>query len=430
MKTSRISGFYKLAPKERMDKVREFAALSEKECAAVRNTGGLEMEQADRMIENVIGTFDLPLGIAVNFLINGKEYLIPMAIEEPSVVAACSYAAKMARAKGGFCTSSTPPIMIGQIQLVDVPDPEGARQSILLPDNKAKILKQANAQDPILVKFGGGARDVEVRVINTSEEPMVITHLLVDVKDAMGANAVNTMCEAVAPLIEGITGGRAVLRILSNLATRRLVRARTVVAKEALDRRDYGITGEEVVDGILNAYAFAQADPYRAATHNKGVMNGITAIVRATGNDTRAVEAGAHAYAARNGRYGSLTTWEKNGNGDLVGTIELPMAVGLVGGATASHPVAKTAIKILGVETASELGEVIAAVGLAQNLSALRALATEGIQKGHMALHARNVAVMAGAVGEQIDRVADRLVKEGKVRLDRAKELVLESKGS
>lgn len=423
MESSRIQGFYKLSPEDRLEKLKEFGSLSDDECSALMNTG-LDIAQADRMIENVIGTFELPLGIATGFLINGRDYLIPMAIEEPSVVAAASYAAKMARVKGGFHTSSTPPIMIGQIQLT-AKDPKRARQSILLPENRQKILEIANAQDPILIKLGGGARDVQARVIKTHEGPMVIIHLLVDVKDAMGANAVNTMCEAVAPLIEEITGGKVGVRILSNLAVHRLVRARTVIAKESLEREDYGITGEEVAEGIIKAYAFAASDPYRAATHNKGVMNGITAVVRATGNDTRAIEAGAHAYAAIDG-YGSLTTWEKNVDGDLVGTIELPMAVGLVGGATTSHPVAKAAVKILGVKTASELGEVIAAAGLAQNLGALRALVTEGIQKGHMALHARNVAVMAGAEGEDVDRVANTLVKEGKVRLDRARELVRE----
>jgi hydroxymethylglutaryl-CoA reductase len=424
MKSSRIPGFYKLTPKERLEKVREFASLSEEECSTLMNTGSLEMELFNRMIENVVGTFELPLGIAVNFLINGKDYLIPMAIEEPSVVAACSYAAKMARVKGGFQTSSTDSIMIGQIQVVDVANPMEAKQSILSEENKDKILELANAQDPTLIEVGGGAKDIEARVIDTSDGPMVIIHLLVDVRDAMGANAVNTMCEAVAPLIERISGGRVYLRIVSNLATKRLCRAHTVVAKEVLERKDYGIGGDEVVDGILKAYSFAEADPYRAATHNKGVMNGITAVVRATGNDTRAIESGAHAYAARDGKYKPLTTWGRNKDEDLVGTIELPMAVGLIGGATTTHPGAKVVMKILGVQSARELGEVIASVGLAQNLAALRALATEGIQKGHMALHARNVAIMAGAKGEDIDWVADRLVKENKVRLDRAKELV------
>ncbi|MCS4541613.1 MAG: hydroxymethylglutaryl-CoA reductase, degradative [Euryarchaeota archaeon] len=414
-KSSQISGFYKLSTQERAKIVKEFANLTDEEVGLIRATGALKLEQADRMIENVIGVMPVPLGIAVNFLINGKDYLIPMAIEEPSVVAAASNAAKMARVKGGFTTNSTAPIMIGQIQAVHVVDPHRAKLEIL--SAKEEIIKKANEQDPILVSLGGGAKDIEVKVIDTITGQMVITELLVDCRDAMGANAVNTMAEAVTPLIEKITLGKVYLRIISNLATKRLARAKAIFAKEALG-------GEEVVDGIIEAYAFAAADPYRCATHNKGIMNGITAVVLATGNDTRAIEAGAHAYAARSGQYIPLTVWEKNNDGDLVGTIELPMAVGLVGGATASHPIAKIAIKILGVKTATELGEVIAAVGLAQNLAALKELATIGIQKGHMALHARNIAIMAGATGELIDKVAEALAKEGKVRLDRAKQFV------
>lgn len=414
-KTSRISGFYKLSMHERLEIVKDFAGLTDEEAEIIRKTGSLSLEQANRMIENVIGTTELPLGIAVNFLINGKDYLIPMAIEEPSVVAAASYAAKMARVKGGFVTSSTGPIMIGQIQLTGVKDPYEISMMIL--SEKESILEIANDQDPVLVKLGGGAKDVEVRVIDTLTGPMVITHLIIDTRDAMGANAVNTMVEAVAPFIEKITGGKVYLRIVSNLATKRLVRAKTVVAKEALG-------GEAVVNGIIQAYSFAAADPYRAATHNKGIMNGVTAVLLATGNDTRAVEAGAHAYAARSGRYSSLTTWKKNEGGDLVGAIELPMAVGIIGGATRVNPVAKVALKILGVKTATEFGEILGAVGLAQNLAALRALADEGIQRGHMSLHARNIAAMAGAKGELIDKIADMLVEEGKIRLDRAKELV------
>jgi hydroxymethylglutaryl-CoA reductase len=367
----------------------------------------------------VVGAIPIPLGIAVNFLINGKDYLIPMAIEEPSVVAAASYAAKMTRVKGGFFTSSTEPVMIGQIQTVGVRDPYLARMMILAA--KEEILQKANEQDPMLVSVGGGAKDLEVKVIHGSTDPMVITELLVDCRDAMGANAVNTMAEAVAPLIEKMTHGRVYLRIISNLATKRLARAWTVVAKEA-------VGGEEVVDGIVEAYAFAAADPYRAATHNKGILNGIIGVVIATCNDHRAVEAGAHAYAARSGYYNPLTVWEKNRDGDLVGSIELPMAVGIIGGATKVHPIARIALKILGVKTATELGEVMAAVGLAQNLGALRALAHEGIQRGHMSLHARNVAIMAGASGELIDLIVERMVKERKVRLDRAKVLLEEYK--
>jgi hydroxymethylglutaryl-CoA reductase len=408
-KSSKISGFYKLSPKERLELVKQFSELNDEEVEALFKTGSLEMEQADRMIENVVGTFELPVGIAVNFTINGKDYLIPMAIEEPSVVAAASNAAKMARIKGGFQVSNTGPIMIGQIQLTNIKDPYGAKMTILA--HKEDILKTANEQDPILVKFGGGAKDLEVRVVDTMVGPMVVNHLLVDCRDAMGANAVNTMAEAVAPYIEEITGGRVYLRIISNLATYRLARAKAVFDKESLG-------GEDVVDGIIEAYAFAAADPFRCATHNKGIMNGASAVVRATGNDTRAVEAGAHSYASISGHYSPLTVWEKNAEGDLVGTIEMPTAVGLIGGATKTHPTAKAAVKILGVKTAQELGEIIAAVGLAQNLGALRALATEGIQKGHMALHARNIAIMAGAKQEIVDEVVKRLVERGKIRMD------------
>ncbi len=414
-RSSLVSGFYKLSPKERLEFVREFAVLSDEECALLRNTGSLPLELADRMIENVIGAVPVPLGIAVNFQINKRDYLVPMAIEEPSVVAAASYVAKMVRQGGGFHTSSTPPIMIGQIQAVGIKDPYAARMRVI--QTKEEILKKANDQDPVLVSVGGGAKDLDAKVIHTTQGPMLITELHVDCRDAMGANAVNTMAEAVAPIIERITGGRVYLRIISNLATKRLVRAWCIVPKDALG-------GEEIVDGIVNAYAFAAADPYRAATHNKGILNGIIAVVIATCNDHRAIEAGAHAYAAKNGHYTTLSKWEKNENGDLVGSIELPMAVGLIGGAVRTHPIAKIALKILGVKTANEFGEVLAAVGLAQNLGALRALAHEGIQRGHMSLHARNIAVAAGATGELIDFVAEKMVEERKVRMDKAKELI------
>jgi hydroxymethylglutaryl-CoA reductase len=417
-KSSMISGFYKLSPKERLTLVKEFADLTDEEVVLLQNTGALPMELADRMIENVIGAFPVPLGIAVNFLINGKDYLIPMAIEEPSVVAAASNAAKMARDGGGFHTSSTGPVMIGQIQAVGIKDPHAARMRIL--DAKEEILKKANDQDPLLVSVGGGAKDLDAKVINTITGQMVITELHVDCRDAMGPNAVNTMLEAVAPLIEKITAGRVYLRIISNLATKRLARAWAVVPKEAV--------GGEVVDGIVQAYAFADADPYRAATHNKGILNGIIGVVIATCNDHRAVEAGAHAYAARTGHYGPLSVWEKNTNGDLVGSIELPMAIGTIGGAIRTHPIAKIALKILGVKTAAELGEVLAAVGLAQNLGALRALAAEGIQRGHMRLHARNIAISAGATGDLVDAVVEKMVAERKIRMDRAKELIDEYK--
>ena len=415
--SSLLSGFYKLSPKERLALVKEFAGLSDEECALLQNTGSLPLEAADRMIENVVGAFPLPLGIGVNFLINNRDYLIPMAIEEPSVVAAASYAAKMVRDGGGFHTSSTPPVMIGQIQAVGIKDPDTAKLHVL--EAKAEILKKANDQDPVLVSAGGGAKDLDAKVISTTAGPMLITELHVDCRDAMGANAVNTMAEAVAPLIERITGGRVYLRIISNLATKRLARAWCTVPKEA-------VGGEEVVDGIVSASAFAAADLYRAATHNKGAMNGIIAVVLATGNDHRAIEAGAHAYAALNGKYTTLSTWEKTENGDLKGTIELPMAVGLIGGAVRTHPIAKIAVKILGVKTANEFAEVLAAVGLAQNLAALRALAHEGIQRGHMSLHARNIAVAAGVPEDLVDAVAERMVKERKIRMDRAKELIKE----
>ncbi|MDI6902568.1 MAG: hydroxymethylglutaryl-CoA reductase, degradative [Methanocellales archaeon] len=411
-----MSGFYKLSPLERLEKVREFANLDEESAENIRKSGALSVDQADKMIENVIGVMETPLGIATNFTINGKDYLIPMAIEEPSVIAAASNAAKMARDKGGFSASATKPIMIGQIQLI-CDDPHGARTSIL--GARKKILELANEQNPTLVKLGGGARDLEVRIIETPSGKMVIVHLLVDCRDAMGANTVNTMCERVSPLIEQLTSGRVYLRIVSNLAVKRLARAKAVFSKEALG-------GEDAVDAIIQAYSFAAADPYRCATHNKGIMNGITAVALATGNDTRAIEAGAHSYASFSGRYKPLTTYEKNEDGDLVGTIELPIAAGLVGGATKVHPVAIANLKILGVKTASELAEVMASVGLAQNLAALRALATEGIQRGHMSLHAKNIAVMAGATGDMVDKIASALVREGRIRLDRAKELLEE----
>jgi hydroxymethylglutaryl-CoA reductase len=414
-KSSLISGFYKLAPEQRLALIKEFASLSDEECALLQNTGSLSLDMADRMIENVVGAFPLPLGIGVNFLINGIDYLIPMAIEEPSVVAAASYAAKMVREGGGFHTSSTPPVMIGQIQVVDVEDPDAARRHVL--EAKEGILKKANEQDPVLVSAGGGAKDLDAKVISTTVGPMLIVELQVDCRDAMGANAVNTMAEAVAPIIEQITGGHVYLRIISNLATKRLARAWCTVPKQS-------VGGEEVVDGIVNASAFAAADPYRAATHNKGAMNGIIAVILATGNDHRAIEAGAHAYAALKGQYTSLSTWEKTENGDLKGFIELPMAVGLIGGAVRTHPIAKIAVKILRVKTANEFAEVLAAVGLAQNLAALRALAHEGIQRGHMSLHARNIAVAAGATGKLVDLVAESMVKERKIRMDRAKELI------
>lgn len=414
-KTSRIPGFYNLSIEERLKKIAEYANLSEEEISLLKKEGNLDFKTADLMIENVIGTMAYPFAVAVNFLINNKDYVVPMVIEETSVVAAASNAAKVMRRDGGIKATTTGPVMIGQIQLVGVKDPWYTRMLIL--EHKDEILQLANEQDPILVKLGGGAKDVEVRVIDTPKGPMVITHLVVDVRDAMGANAVNTMSEKVAPLIERITGGRVYLRIITNLAEKRLVRAWVKVYKE-------DIGGEEVVDGIVNAWAFAAGDPYRAATHNKGIMNGVIAVALATAQDHRAIEAGAHAYAVRTGRYIPLSIWEKDKESNLVGSLEMPMAVGLVGGATKVHPLARIALKILGVKTATELSEVMGAVGLAQNFAALRALATEGIQKGHMRLHARNIAVMAGATGSLIEKVAEIMVRDNKIRFDYAKELI------
>ena len=383
----------------------------------------LGLAQVGRMIENVIGTCALPLGIAVNFLINGRDYLIPMVIEEPSVVAGASFAARLVREGSGFETTSTDPVMIGQIQVLGLSDPCRARDDVLAA--KEQVLDLANRQDPVIVGLGGGAHDLEVRVFPHSPVgPMLVLHLLYDVRDAMGANAVNTVCETVAPLVEEITGGRVVLRILSNLADRRLARARCTIPSQALTRDQFA--GETVVQRILEAHALAAVDPYRAATHNKGIMNGIDAVAVATGNDWRAVEAGAHAYAARDGAYRSLSHWERDAAGDLVGTLELPLAVGTVGGATRVHPTALLALKILGVESARELAEVMCAVGLAQNLAALRALATEGIQRGHMELHARQVAIAAGAHGELIEQVAKRMVQERVIRPDQAEEILAE----
>ena len=415
MKASSYSGFFKLSTEERMKEVAEFCGLTQEEQAILKDANSLDMDTADHMIENVIGRYTYPLGVAINFVINGKDYVIPMASEEPSVLAACSNAAKMARPGGGFTTDYTGNIMISQIQLLDVPTPHYAKGKIL--EHKAQIAELCNAKDPVLVSLGGGVKDVEVRILDSIVGPMVIVHLLVDTGDAMGANAVNTMAEAVAPFLEELTGGRAELRILSNLADRRLARARAVFKKEA-------VGGEEVVDKMIAAYAFAAADPYRAATNNKGIMNGVIPVVIATGNDTRAIESGAHAYVARSGHYSPFATWEKNADGDLVGSIEMPMAVGLVGGATKIHPAAKVAVKMLGVKTASELAQIIAAVGLAQNMAAIKALATEGIQRGHMSLHARNLAATAGAKGEVLERIVKQMVAEKNVRLEYAQELM------
>ncbi len=417
-KTSALSGFYRLSIGERIKKLKEVANLTDDEIALLKSQGALDFAIADRMIENVIGTMPLPLGLATNFVINGRDYLIPMALEEPSVVAGASKAAQIARNAGGFTASTTEPVMIGQIQIAEISDPERGQEALL--EHKEKLLAVANEQDPILVRVGGGARDLLVRRLDTQLGPMLVVHILVDCRDAMGANAVNTMCEALAPLVEDITGGKVYLRILSNLAVYRLARAEATFSKEALG-------GPDVVESILQAYAFAQADPYRCATHNKGIMNGIDAVLIATGQDFRAVEAGAHTFAAtREGGYQSLTQFEKTPDDDLHGIIEMPLAVGLVGGATRTHPVAQLCVKILGIKSARELAEVIACVGLAQNLAALRALSQEGIQAGHMKLHSRNVAVAAGAVGDEIDLVARRMIADKHVRFDHAQKILKE----
>ncbi|HTT14403.1 MAG TPA: hydroxymethylglutaryl-CoA reductase, degradative [Thermoplasmata archaeon] len=423
--SSEVPGFYRRSIADRRAFVKEWAGLTDDEAKAYEFPPGVDPATLDRMIENVIGVMPLPLGIATNFRINGKDYLVPMAIEEPSVVAAASNAAKVARSAGGFHAQSTEPVMIGQVQILNVPDPAAARFRIL--DRKAELLAAANAKDPVLVKFGGGAKDLEVRVVPSSRGTMVIVHLLVDARDAGGMNAVNTMCEALGPEFARLAGGRVVLRIISNLAIHRLARAQATFPADQLKTEH--ASGPEVVEAILDAYAFAVADPFRCATHNKGIMNGISSVVIATGNDFRAIEAGAHTFAAWQAAGGvvrPLTTYEKDRDGNLVGTLEFPAPVGLIGGATAVHPTAKANVKVLGVKSARELGEVLASVGLAQNFAALRALATEGIQRGHMELHARNLAASAGARPDEVDRVVARLLADHQIRFDRAKEVLEE----
>ncbi|MBI3175166.1 MAG: hydroxymethylglutaryl-CoA reductase, degradative [Chloroflexi bacterium] len=431
MTNSRISGFYNLSLDDRLAKVAASADFPTDGLTPF-TTGGLTPEAADHMVENAVGMFSLPLGIGLNFQVNGRDVLVPMTLEEPSVVAGASFMAKLARAGGGFQATCSAPEMIGQMQLLDVDDVHATRLKVY--EHKADLLAEADSIDPVLKKFGGGARDLEVRVIDDSPiGAFLVVHLIYDVRDAMGANAVNTACERLAPRIEAITGGRVHLRILSNLADRRIARARCVIPVKELafgggDPSGRPYTGERVRDGIIEAYAFAASDPYRAATHNKGIMNGVDAVVIATGNDWRAIEAGAHAYAARSGRYTSLSTWGKNRDGDLVGTLEMPMAVGIVGGATKVHSAAQAAVKLMGVKTASELAEIIVSVGLAQNMAALRALATEGIQRGHMSLHARQVAIAAGASADLVEKVAAQMVAEKVVRIDRAEEILKEMK--
>lgn len=407
-RSSRIAGFHRKSPQERLDLVAAFAGLDPATASHLADMGNLNPQLADKMIENVIATMNIPIGIATNLKIDGEDVLVPMATEESSVVAAVCNAARQTY-DAGFTTSVSGTLMIAQVQAVDVPDPHAARLRLLEKRDEIKAI--CDACDPLLVKLGGGFRDVEVRILDTLGGTMVITHLIVDTRDAMGANAVNTMAEKVAPHIAAWSGGRVFLRILSNLADRRVARAHAVWKLDA-------IGGDSVRDGIVSAYQFAEADPYRAATHNKGIMNGISAVILATGNDTRAVEAGAHAYAARGGRYSSLTRYEINKDGDLSGSIELPLAAGLIGGATKIHPTAQACLKILGVTTAERLARIIAAVGLAQNFSALKALATVGIQSGHMALHAQNIAIMAGAIGDEVEAVAKVLVERKAVRID------------
>ena len=415
--------FYELPLSERLELIAAEAGITSDELTALDGAHGLTPEQADHMIENAVGVYGLPLGVARNFLINGREVLVPMAIEEPSVVAAVSFMAKLARAGGGFTSEATAPEMIGQLQLLDLPDPAAAKAA--LQAHREELLALAGSVDPVLSRFGGGARDIEIREITESPiGPFLVLHLIYDVRDAMGANAINTALEQLAPRVAEISGGRPHLRILSNLADRRLARAKCTIPLTALGFDQYA--PETVRDGIIEAWAFAEADPYRAATHNKGIMNGVDAVVLATGNDWRAVEAGAHTYAARSGRYTSLSTWAKDENGNLAGWLEMPMAVGIIGGATRSHPVAKAVLKLMNLSSASELAQIIVSVGLAQNLGALRALATEGIQRGHMSLHARQVALSAGATGDEVEKLARQMVKENVIRSDRAAQILQE----
>ena len=419
--TSRLPGFREQELAERLDRLAQASGISPEALAALAGEAGLTPDQADHMVENAVGVFGLPLGVALNFVVNGREVLVPMAIEEPSVVAGASFMAKLARAGGGFQATSSEPQMIAQLQVLDLADPDDARRRVL--DHRAEILAEVDTVDPVIAGLGGGARDLEARILReTAVGPMLIVHLIVDVRDAMGANAVNTAAERLAPRLEQLTGGRVHLRILSNLADRRLATSRCRIPASTLAFGDF--SGERVRDGIVEAWAFAEADPYRAATHNKGIMNGVDAVVIATGNDWRAIEAGAHAYAARSGRYTSLSRWSAGSDGALEGELEMPMAVGTVGGATRVHPVARAALELMGVTSARHLAEIIVSVGLAQNLAALRALATEGIQRGHMGLHARQVASAAGATGDLVERVAQRLIHDGVIRIDRAQALL------
>lgn len=419
-KNSNIPKFYKRTVQERQELIQELSELSSDQLQSL-NDSGLNLIDANHMIENVIGRYSLPFAVATNFTINSIDRLIPMVVEEPSIVAACSFAGKLFRESGGFKAYSDEPIMIGQVQIVEVENVEDVKN--ILYAHRDDILRKANEVGGSIVKRGGGAIDIEVRIFpNTSIGNMVVLHLLYDTCDAMGANAVNTAVEYIAPYIEEITEARVNLRILSNLTDKRKAYAEGTVLKECLVKD--GFSGEDVVDAIVEAGVFAEVDPYRATTHNKGIMNGIDAVLVATGNDWRAVEAGAHAFAARNGSYSSLTKWTKDEDGNLHGRIELPLAVGVVGGATRVHKNAQTALQILGVTSAKELAETAVTVGLAQNFAAIRALATDGIQHGHMRMHARQLAVAAGADATIVPMLSQQMIAEKNIRLERAKELV------
>jgi len=416
MSSSRIASFYRLSVEERRRKIAEATNLPSADVEALAHGDGLPIEVADAMVENAVGTFALPFGVALNFKVNGRDYVVPMVVEEPSVIAAASYAALLAREGGGFEAEADPGAMIGQIQLVNVPDPGAAVERIGAA--RARLLEAAEELTPGLCKRGAGPRDVEVRLVRGDDgETMVVVHVLLDTGDAMGANAVNSLVEGLAPMVEEIAGGTVCLRILSNLSDRRLARARVRVPFAALGRD--GLAGSDVAERMMHAYRFAAADPYRATTHNKGIMNGVDAVALATGNDWRAIEAGAHAYACRDGRYTSLTTWRIDGE-HLIGSIELPMAVSTVGPLVKSHPRVRLAFRVLGLSSARELASIMATAGLASNMAAMRALATEGIQKGHMSLHARSVLLAAGARGAAVEQLRKRLVAAGDVKIDRA----------
>jgi len=415
-RTSRIPGFYKITVPERRSAVSDVTGIVPSDVERSLEAGGIDADTADKFVENVLGTYALPYGVALNVRVNEHDYVVPMVVEEPSVVAAASNAAKMVRASGGFRAEVDLPLMISQIQLIDVPDQDAAVRDLLAA--KAEILALANLAVGGLVARGGGARDLEVRKLGTPEDRMMAVHVIVDCRDAMGANLVNSVAEAVAPRLAQIARCRFGLRILSNLCDKRCVRVMCRVSAAELATEE--MEGEEVIDGIVNASRFAELDPYRAATHNKGIMNGIDAVVIATGNDWRAVEAGAHAYAARSGQYSPLATWRREGH-MLAGKVELPMALGTVGGTLRVHPAARLSLRMLGIKDAGQLAQVAAAIGLASNLAAVRAMATVGIQRGHMALHARSVAVAAGAVGPMVERVAAMIVEARDVTLEAAK---------